>query len=525
MKYPALLLALLITPLSSVSSAEFFTPEQDRKGLTDEVTVVKALPNVLILGDSISIGYTKQVREGLKGKANLVRPKDNCGDTPRGLAGIEKWLGDGKWDVIHFNWGLWDLCYRNPKSKTQGNRDKVDGTLSVPLPDYEKNLEKLVTRLEKTGATLIWASTTVVPEGEIGRVAGDEVKYNAIAERVMKKHGVAINDLHATSAAFRPEMFVGPGDVHFKPKGSAKLAEQVVMVISENLEKPQSGASAIIDCHVHLYVLSRPEGITWIKKDNQHLYRDHLPEDFAAVAKANGVTGVVIVQAGQSLPDNQWNLDISSKNKGLFRGVVGNLSTVIATDEFAPVFAKLCEDPRYLGYRLSGRYQEELGDAFYRDLEATAKAGKSVDFLMGGYSLKDVATIAGRVPDLRIIIDHLGGVKLDGKPLDPEYVKDFRAVAKLPNVYCKVSALFGRFAEQPAPKELASYKPVLDLAFECFGEDRLVFGSDWPVTKTTGNYAAVLELTRSYFEPKGPEVCEKLFHRNAEKFYAIPAAE
>lgn len=525
MRYTTLFAAMLLAPFCTASADEFFTPEQDRKALTDEAAIEKVLPNVLILGDSISIGYTKQVREGMKGKANVVRPKDNCGDTPRGLAKIDQWLGDGTWDVIHFNWGLWDLCYRNPQSKSQGNRDKVNGSISVPLPEYEKNLEKLVTRLEKTGATLIWASTTVVPEGEVGRIAGDEVKYNAGAKRVMKKHGVAINDLHATSAAFGPEMFTGPGDVHYQPKGSAKLAKQVVAVISEYLKKPESSSTAIIDCHVHLYMLSRPEGITWIKKDNQHLYRDHLPEDFAAIAKANGVTGVVLVQAGQSLPDNQWNLDISSKNKELFRGVVGNLSEVIGTEEFGPLFEKLCKDPRYLGYRLSGRYQEKLSEAFYRDLEATAKAGKSVDFLLGGYSLKEVATIAGRVPDLRIIIDHFGGVQLDGKPLDPAWVADFSAVAKLPNVFCKVSALYGRVAKQPAPKDLLFYQPILDLAFESFGEDRLVYGSDWPVTKTTGEYESVLELTRSYFESKSPDVCEKLFHRNAEKFYAIPPVE
>jgi L-fuconolactonase len=284
-------------------------------------------------------------------------------------------------------------------------------------------------------------------------------------------------------------------------------------------------ASAIIDCHVHLYSLARPDGITWIKKENRQLYKDHLPEDFGKVAEKNGVTGVVLVQAGQSIPDNQWNLDVSASDKRLFRGVVGNLSQVIGTEKFAPLFKGLCEDPRYLGYRLSGRPQNGFDDAFYIHLEATAKAGKSVDFLLGGYTLNEVSAIAKRVPDLRMIINHLGGVQLDGNPLAPEWVEDFKAVAKHGNVFCKVSALYGRLAEQPAPKDLAFYKPVLDLAYESFGEDRLVYGSDWPVTKTTGDYASVLELTRSYFKTKGEAACEKLFHRNAEKFYRIPPVE
>ncbi|MES2982288.1 MAG: amidohydrolase family protein [Verrucomicrobiota bacterium] len=278
----------------------------------------------------------------------------------------------------------------------------------------------------------------------------------------------------------------------------------------------------IIDTHVHLYSLDRPAGITWIKKDNKHLYRDVLPKFHEPIAADNGVSGVVLVQAGQSMPDNQWNLDISAHNPKLYRGVVGNLSEIIGTDAFATTFKELCKDPRYLGYRLSGRPKNEIDDAFYRDLKLTAAAGKSVDILLGSYTLKEAAVIASKVPELRIIIDHFGGVQLDGNPLTPEYVADFRAISKAPNVYCKVSALYGRVKQQPAPKELSFYKPVLDLAFECFGEDRLVYGSDWPVTETTGDYASVLKLTRAYFDAKGAGVSKKLFSENAARFYAIP---
>ena len=188
-------------------------------------------PRVLILGDSISIGYTPVVTRLLEGKAAVSRPKANCGSTQTGLANLEKWLGDQRWDVIHFNWGLHDLCYRHPESKVQGNRDKVRGTQAVSPVEYERNLETLVARLQRTGARLVFASTTVVPEGEAGRFTGDEVKYNAIAERVMKRHGIPVNDLHALSRAFGPEFFKGAGDVHFTPEGYARLAAQVAAAI------------------------------------------------------------------------------------------------------------------------------------------------------------------------------------------------------------------------------------------------------------------------------------------------------
>ena len=284
-------------------------------------------------------------------------------------------------------------------------------------------------------------------------------------------------------------------------------------------------AEDLIDCHVHLWELARPEGIYWIKKDDKVLYRDYLADSFEEVAKKNGVTGVVLVQAGQHMPDNQWNLDVSAHNKKLFRGVVGNLSPVIGTDDFAPAFEKLCKDPRYLGYRLSGRYKDELSDEFFRDLKLTAKAGKTVDFLTGNYPLEDIDMIAKRVPDLRIIIDHYGGVMLSDEPLDPEWIKHYRAVAKNPNVYCKASAIFGRTKEQPSSMDLEFYKPLLDLTYEIFGEDRLVYGSDWPVSRRTAGYQTMLKFVREYYEAKGADVAEKIFSANAEKFYAIPPAE
>ncbi|MBI1374312.1 MAG: SGNH/GDSL hydrolase family protein [Phycisphaera sp.] len=194
------------------------------------------LPKVLIIGDSISIGYTPHVTKMLDGKATVVHNKGNAQHTKTGLAKIDSWIGDTKWDVIHFNWGLWDLCYRNPASKTQGNRDKVNGTITTPLEEYEKNLDELVTRLEKTGAKLIWGSTTVVPEDEAGRVVGDDLQYNAAAARVMKKHGVPTDDLNALTRTFDKDTFLAPGNVHYKTEGYEKLAKQVTEHIEAALK-------------------------------------------------------------------------------------------------------------------------------------------------------------------------------------------------------------------------------------------------------------------------------------------------
>ena len=192
--------------------------------------------NVLIIGDSISIGYTPFTKELLKEKATVVHNAGNAGPTTNGLANIEKWLGETKWDVIHFNWGLHDLCYRNPDSKESGNRDKVNGTISTTLEQYEANLEELVCRLEETGAALIWANTTVVPEDEVGRFVCDEIKYNKVAEKIMKKHNIQINDLYTVSSCFPEELLAGAGNVHYKKDGYKILACQVATHINYHLE-------------------------------------------------------------------------------------------------------------------------------------------------------------------------------------------------------------------------------------------------------------------------------------------------
>ena len=195
------------------------------------------LPRVLLIGHSISICYRKPVIELLKGRAEVQHNPGNAGNTGRTLPNLAKWIAPerGKWDVIHFNWGLWDLCYRHPDAKTKGRRDKINGTVTHTPEEYRQNLEKLVSMLEQTGAKLVWASTTPVPEGEAGRKVGDEVIYNRIAAEVMQKHGIPINDLHALMAPHMKTKTTAPGNVHFTKEGSAMLAAQVAEAIEKLL--------------------------------------------------------------------------------------------------------------------------------------------------------------------------------------------------------------------------------------------------------------------------------------------------
>lgn len=184
------------------------------------------LPRVLIIGDSISMGYTPGVKAALDGKAEVQRIPGNGSSTSNGLANLSAWLGEGKWDVIHFNFGLHDA-----KLPPEGTRHSEPAV-------YEKNLRELVKRMKATGANLIWATTTPVPNGGVispTRRFGSIGAYNGIAERVMKENGVVINDLNA---AITPHLdrYLLPNDLHYTKEGSAFLASRVAEVLLEVLD-------------------------------------------------------------------------------------------------------------------------------------------------------------------------------------------------------------------------------------------------------------------------------------------------
>lgn len=200
---------------------------------------VAGLPRALLIGDSISIGYTVGVRDLLKGKANLHRPLTNCGPTTRGVEEIDEWLktgGEGrKWDVIHFNWGLHDLKYMGPKDDKLADPAAAGSRQQVPPAEYEKNLRLLVGKLKATGARLIWRNTTPVPPGSQGRMTGDAVKYNEIAARIMKENGIPTQDLYTVSKERMGELMLD-ANVHYKPEGYAVLAKLVADRILEALK-------------------------------------------------------------------------------------------------------------------------------------------------------------------------------------------------------------------------------------------------------------------------------------------------
>lgn len=198
-----------------------------------------SLPRVLLIGDSISMGYTPGVQALLTDQVNVHRPAANCGSTVVGLRDLDQWLDGRTWDIIHFNFGVHDLRYCFDGDPDTISRDGIYPTAETGAPrtalaDYQKNLETLVQRLNKTGAQLIWATTTPIGEYYHGYDPVLNGPYHTAAIAVMKTHGIAINDLRAVIAPNKSTL-QSHDHIHCNTAGSQALAEQVANVIEETL--------------------------------------------------------------------------------------------------------------------------------------------------------------------------------------------------------------------------------------------------------------------------------------------------
>jgi hypothetical protein len=193
--------------------------QEGRETAWDYVEDDPSLPRVLLIGDSISRGYTIPVRRGLAGKANVHRAPENCGSTKRGLETLDVWLGDGNWDVIHFNFGIHD---RNS-----------------PPAEYEERLDAIVERLKETGAKLIWATSTPISPDTPNVKAGSSAKSNEIAQKVMKRHDIPINDLYGYIKPTLAEHQL-PKNCHFSQDGYEHLGKKVVEATLDRLDDNHS---------------------------------------------------------------------------------------------------------------------------------------------------------------------------------------------------------------------------------------------------------------------------------------------
>lgn len=287
---------------------------------------------------------------------------------------------------------------------------------------------------------------------------------------------------------------------------------------------PVDGAiDSVIDTHTHFYDPTRKEGIPWPGKDDKTLYRPVLPAEYQALTKPWHVTGTVIVEASSRVEDNQWILDLADGNP-FIKGLVGNLSP--GTPDFEKHVTRFARHPRFLGIRIShAAVKVGLSDrAFLADIQRLVDHDLELDINGGPDMLPDIARLAKAIPALRIVINHVANVRIDGQAPPAEWRAGMEACAAAEKVFCKVSALVegARRDDKTAPEEVDYYVPVLDAVWSCFGADRLIYGSNWPVSAIYAPYSQVHRIVREYFQGKGRAAYEKYFWKNALNAYRWP---
>ena len=272
----------------------------------------------------------------------------------------------------------------------------------------------------------------------------------------------------------------------------------------------------IIDTHIHLFDPTRPKGIPWPPKEDKVRYKTALPPRYIDLTSKLGVVGAIELECSPWLEDNQWVLDVCAPAP-IMVGMVGNIPP--GDKNFRTELDKLRKNPLYLGIRYGNIWGYDIGNElgkpeFIAGLKELAKNGMIMDSANPDKKLlEDLRRASDLVPDLRIMIDHLPGMEEISKA--DAVLKDLSARKQ---IYVKVSSVL-KIKNTSGKPNSVFYKPVLDEMWQRFGEDRVVFGSDWPNSDGFGTYEQVLTVVKDYVSTKPRAVAEKYFYKNSLAAY------
>ncbi len=278
----------------------------------------------------------------------------------------------------------------------------------------------------------------------------------------------------------------------------------------------------IIDTHIHIFDTARPQGVPWPEPKQKELYQPALPDRYRKIAVPLGVKGAIVVEASPWFDDNQWVLDIAEKTP-LIVGLVGDL--VPGEAAFAGHLERFHRNPLYRGIRFGNIWNRSLAaqierPEFVADLKLLSKADLSLDTANPDPELIGaVVKVTDRVPDLRVVIDHLPRLEMsENSPVSKTVRGHLRELGQRHQVFVKLSGVFRRVGTE-VPRDLSRYRATLDELFGIFGEDRVLYGSDWPNSDQWRPYGDGLRLVQEYFAGKSPQAAQKYFWRNSAAAY------
>lgn len=273
-------------------------------------------------------------------------------------------------------------------------------------------------------------------------------------------------------------------------------------------------AMQIIDAHIHLFDVNRPGGVPWPEKTDKVLYKSATTERYRKIAVPLGIVGAIEVEASPLLEDNQWVLDVAAKDK-IIVGTVGDLEP--DKPDFRKQLDRFHRNPLFRGIRYGNIWDRDLSamldkPEFVAGLKALADADLSLDSANPDAKLiHAILRTSDKVPNLRIIIDHLPRLEEDARV-------DLHELGKRPQVYAKLSGVVRR-VNGKVPEDPAFYKSAIEEIWNTFGEDRVIYGSDWPHSDLWAEYPVELKVVETWFNAKGKQASEKYFYRNSLAAY------
>ena len=273
-----------------------------------------------------------------------------------------------------------------------------------------------------------------------------------------------------------------------------------------------------IDSHQHFWKYSAAE-YPWISNAMSRLRRDFLPVDLQNELKKNRLDGSIVVQARQTIEETKWLLALSEQFP-FIKGVVGWAD--VRADNIEDQLAELAEHPKFVGVRHV--LQDEADDRFMlrpdfmRGIEKLGRFGLTYDLLLFPRHLSNATKLVRKFPDQKFVLDHISKPSIKDGTLEP-WTREIKNFSKSPNVYCKLSGMVTE-ARWTQWRE-ADFRPYVDVVFEAFGEDRLMFGSDWPVCLVSASYQQVIGIVQHYFSKRSAGMHAKIFGGNAVAFYGL----